>query len=181
MTSTTSNPSSDPLDEEFKDGKFISRVWHASLQVRDPKDKDPAPNPRAVDASPDFDPKEQMKGGWPACFSIRLNKPEQAKWIPFKTSYFTVSCNVEFELLCLEVLFSPHSHLVSLFNLQRSQPATSLGGVESLLEWRVSAEPTEDPALLRLSVGLEDIEDLKKDLRNALREISKMEKEGSLK
>ncbi len=50
-------------------------------------------------------------------------------------------------------------------------PATSLGGVESLLERRrrQPAEPTTVPeALVRLSVGIEDVEDLWADLREAL-------------
>jgi cystathionine gamma-synthase len=50
--------------------------------------------------------------------------------------------------------------------------ATSLGGVESLIEHRASVEgPTSPcpPDLLRLSVGLEDAEDLYADLDRALR------------
>jgi cystathionine gamma-synthase len=50
--------------------------------------------------------------------------------------------------------------------------ATSLGGVESLIEHRASVEgPTSPcpPDLLRLSVGLEDVEDLYADLDRALR------------
>jgi len=50
--------------------------------------------------------------------------------------------------------------------------ATSLGGVESLIEHRASVEgPTSPcpPDLLRLSVGLEDPEDLHADLDRALR------------
>jgi len=50
--------------------------------------------------------------------------------------------------------------------------ATSLGGVESLIEHRASVEgPTSPcpPDLLRLSVGLEDPEDLYADLDRALR------------
>jgi cystathionine gamma-synthase len=50
--------------------------------------------------------------------------------------------------------------------------ATSLGGVESLIEHRASVEgPTSavPPDLLRLSVGLEDPEDLYADLDQALR------------
>lgn len=48
--------------------------------------------------------------------------------------------------------------------------ATSLGGVESLVEHRHTIEPhTGIPeGLLRLSVGIEDLEDLKEDLRQAL-------------
>jgi cystathionine gamma-synthase len=50
--------------------------------------------------------------------------------------------------------------------------ATSLGGVESLIEHRASVEGKGSPCppdLLRLSVGLEDAEDLYADLDQALR------------
>ena len=50
--------------------------------------------------------------------------------------------------------------------------ATSLGGVESLIEHRASVEgPTSPcpPDLLRLSIGLEDADDLHLDLDQALR------------
>ena len=49
--------------------------------------------------------------------------------------------------------------------------ATSLGGVESLIEHRASIEGAGTPCppdLLRLSVGLEDIDDLFLDLVQAL-------------
>lgn len=48
------------------------------------------------------------------------------------------------------------------------QPATSLGGVESLIEQRIVASPGMDPRVLRISVGLEDVEDLKADLIAAM-------------
>ena len=38
------------------------------------------------------------------------------------------------------------------------QPATSLGGVESLIEQRVHSDPGADPRLVRISVGVEDLE-----------------------
>jgi len=50
--------------------------------------------------------------------------------------------------------------------------ATSLGGVESLIEHRASIEGPGSPCptdLLRLSVGLEDVDDLYNDLDRALR------------
>jgi cystathionine gamma-synthase len=50
--------------------------------------------------------------------------------------------------------------------------ATSLGGVESLIEHRASIEGPNSPCppdLLRLSVGLEDVDDLYNDLDRALR------------
>ena len=49
--------------------------------------------------------------------------------------------------------------------------ATSLGGVESLIEHRASVEGPSSPCppdLLRLSVGIEDVEDLYRDLDRAL-------------
>ncbi|GJD35224.1 trans-sulfuration enzyme family protein [Methylobacterium aerolatum] len=50
--------------------------------------------------------------------------------------------------------------------------ATSLGGVESLIEHRASVEGPDSPCppdLLRLSTGIEDTEDLLRDLDGALR------------
>ena len=50
--------------------------------------------------------------------------------------------------------------------------ATSLGGTESLVEHRASVEGPGTPAppdLLRLSVGIEHVEDLIDDLEQALR------------
>ncbi len=50
--------------------------------------------------------------------------------------------------------------------------ATSLGGTETLIEHRASIEPEDGRVsplgLLRVSVGLEDVEDLKNDLETAL-------------
>ncbi|KAG9104728.1 hypothetical protein FRC06_011622 [Ceratobasidium sp. 370] len=57
-------------------------------------------------------------------------------------------------------------HLLRLF-----APATSLGGVESLAEQRYVSDPGADKRLLRISVGIEDVEDLKEDLRRALNEV----------
>ena len=67
-------------------------------------------------------------------------------------------------------------HLTSYFT-----PATSLGGVESLLEHRVKSDPTEDARIVRVSVGLEDVDDLKADLRAAFAEVLRLEREGLLK
>jgi cystathionine gamma-synthase len=51
--------------------------------------------------------------------------------------------------------------------------ATSLGGTESLIEHRASVEGAGSPVptdLLRLSVGIEDVQDLIDDLEQALRQ-----------
>jgi cystathionine gamma-synthase len=49
--------------------------------------------------------------------------------------------------------------------------ATSLGGVESLIEWRRMSDPTVDPKLMRVSVGLERWEDLKEDLLRGMKAV----------
>lgn len=46
--------------------------------------------------------------------------------------------------------------------------ATSLGGAESLIEWRAMSDNAVSPSLLRVSVGLENIEDLIDDFAQAL-------------
>ncbi|KAI9800499.1 MAG: hypothetical protein M1825_004047 [Sarcosagium campestre] len=50
--------------------------------------------------------------------------------------------------------------------------ATSLGGVESLIEWRRMSDRGCDPALLRVSVGLEAWEDLRDDLLRGFRSLT---------
>ena len=47
--------------------------------------------------------------------------------------------------------------------------ATSLGGVESLIEWRAMSDKTVDGKVLRVSVGLESWEDLRDDLMHGFR------------
>lgn len=47
--------------------------------------------------------------------------------------------------------------------------ATSLGGVESLVEWRRMTDKGVDPRLVRVSVGIEGWEDLKRDLAGGFR------------
>ena len=59
--------------------------------------------------------------------------------------------------------------------------ATSLGGVESLVEWRAMSDQTVDRRLVRVSVGIEAWEDLREDFENAfgrLRENGKAVGEG---
>jgi len=53
--------------------------------------------------------------------------------------------------------------------LRLVREATSLGGVESLIDWRRRHDPHAPPGLLRMSVGLEDFDDLRADLEQALR------------
>ncbi len=53
-------------------------------------------------------------------------------------------------------------------HLELFRDATSLGGVESLVEWRRKHDPEAPPTLLRVSVGLEDPADLVADLEQGL-------------
>ncbi|CAE6498763.1 unnamed protein product [Rhizoctonia solani] len=110
-------------------GGAIKRVWHATLQEQDQEWV-----------------KRQMPGGGPACFTIMLEDPNEARLLPYLLDLFT--------------------------------PATSLGGVESLIEQRYLSDPKEDKRLLRLSVGLEGVEDLKEDLRQGLNKVMEKVKEN---
>jgi len=64
-----------------------------------------------------------------------------------------------------------HAAIATAANVELWKRATSLGGVESLIEHRASVEGVGTPApvdLLRLSVGIEDTDDLIADLEHAL-------------
>lgn len=68
-------------------------------------------------------------------------------------------------------LANENAAIATAANVQLWKRATSLGGVESLIEHRASVEGAGTPVspdLLRLSVGLEDTEDLIADLEHAL-------------
>ena len=49
--------------------------------------------------------------------------------------------------------------------------ATSLGGVETLIDWRYRYDTTISPSLLRISVGVEEPDDIIEDFRQALKSI----------
>ncbi|KAF4963929.1 hypothetical protein FSARC_8101 [Fusarium sarcochroum] len=49
------------------------------------------------------------------------------------------------------------------------QHATSLGGVESLCEWRAMSSQGEDQSMLRVSVRVEDLQDIKADFTQAFK------------
>ncbi|OQE23102.1 hypothetical protein PENSTE_c009G02053 [Penicillium steckii] len=51
------------------------------------------------------------------------------------------------------------------------QHATSLGGVESLMEWRAMSDANCDKRLLRISCGIEEPEDLKSDLVQGMKSL----------
>jgi cystathionine gamma-synthase len=85
--------------------------------------------------------RRQMSGGFGAMMAIRCGSRERALAVCSRLSLFV--------------------------------RATSLGGTESLVEHRQSVEPPDSPVppdLLRLSVGLEDVDDLWADLEQACRD-----------
>ena len=84
--------------------------------------------------------KKQMQGGFGGMLSIRIKQGE--------TAAIKVAAN-----------------------LQIIKRATSLGGVESLVEHRASVEGPDTPCptdLLRISIGIENVDDLIADLQQAL-------------
>lgn len=52
--------------------------------------------------------------------------------------------------------------------------AVSLGGVESLIEWRWKSDKGVDPRLLRISVGIENLDDLRRDLEHGFRSLAEL-------
>jgi cystathionine gamma-synthase len=75
-------------------------------------------------------------------------------------------------MLSIRVRGGEHAAITTAAKVELWKRATSLGGVESLVEHRASVEGPASrcpPDLLRLSVGLEDPDDLLTDLDHALR------------
>lgn len=127
----------------------MKQVWHSSLQVG---------KENLVGKG------KQMEAG-PATFAFVMESPFQAAWLPHCLEIFTVRS------------LPSLSHSLADIVL-RSQPATSLGGVESLIEQRLVSDPFSDPRLIRVSIGLESFEDLKQDLSNGMRKAIAKEKEA---
>ena len=74
-------------------------------------------------------------------------------------------------MLSIRVKAGEAAAIATAANVQLWKRATSLGGVESLIEHRASVEGPGTPApadLLRLSVGIEDTDDLIADIEEAL-------------
>jgi cystathionine gamma-synthase len=75
-------------------------------------------------------------------------------------------------MLSIRILGGEAAAVAAAASVELWKRATSLGGVESLIEHRASVEGPASPCppdLLRLSVGLEDPDDLLADLDQALR------------
>lgn len=70
---------------------------------------------------------------------------------------------------CFSIELSDSNSAKSLpSKLKLFNHATSLGGAESLIEWRAMSDPTVSETLVRISIGLEDTDDLIKDLTQSL-------------
>jgi cystathionine gamma-synthase len=75
-------------------------------------------------------------------------------------------------MLSIQVSGGERAAIATAARVSLWKRATSLGGVESLIEHRASIEGPGTPCppdLLRLSTGIEDGEDLYRDLDEALR------------
>lgn len=78
--------------------------------------------------------------------------------------------NATFAVLFAQPEYAVHfPHLLKFFI-----PATSLGGVDSLVEHRLQTDPSSHPCLVRLSIGVEEVDDLRDDLRQALQNVVKV-------
>jgi cystathionine gamma-synthase len=136
-------------DKDLRAAGIIGWVSHGSLQPRGPDEQDAGS--KKLPEGVGFDPRAQMPGGFAPTFAIRLSGGRH-------------DGGERGAWLGHQTRFWV--------------PATSLGGVESLIEHRIAAEPSEDPGTVRLSVGLEDFSDLQADLRSALRRTLQLEAEG---
>jgi cystathionine gamma-synthase len=74
-------------------------------------------------------------------------------------------------MLSVRVRGGPEAAIAAAARVHLWKRATSLGGVESLIEHRASIEGADSPCpadLLRLSAGIEDVDDLWRDIDGAL-------------
>ena len=77
-----------------------------------------------------------------------MTNEKYASLLPHSLKYFVVSI----------LSRSAHIYWIYASDARITQPATSLGGVESLIEQRVHSDPGADPRLIRISAGVEDLE-----------------------
>jgi cystathionine beta-lyase/cystathionine gamma-synthase len=78
---------------------------------------------------------------------------------------------IGFGSMFLLTLRSPHLAKKLPSKLALFHHATSLGSVESLIEWRTMSDPTVEKDLLRISIGVEDHRDLLNDLIGGFRAV----------
>ncbi|KAI5478289.1 hypothetical protein MNV49_005244 [Pseudohyphozyma bogoriensis] len=82
---------------------------------------------------------------------------------------------------CFAILLEKKSYAERLPHVVKYfMAATSLGGVESLMEQRVVSDSGADPCLIRISVGMEDFEDLKADLIYGFRKVVQLDNGNKL-
>ncbi|KAI8930259.1 Cys/Met metabolism PLP-dependent enzyme-domain-containing protein [Entophlyctis helioformis] len=82
-------------------------------------------------------------------------------------------------VLSVEFVSLHHARLICN-NLAYFDNATSLGGCESLIEWRSVSDPKISPKLCRISIGLEDFEDLRNDFRRGFLAVDRLVKDQKL-
>jgi len=110
-----------------------------------------------------------------------------AKWLDSqsmvrKVWHPSLSHHPSFELCVRQLKMPPATFAFELQSQEQAQKlpqmtllftdATSLGGAESLLDWRYKWDKSLSPMLLRISVGLEDPDDLINDLKQAFDKLS---------
>lgn len=91
------------------------------------------------------------------------------------------SCEKDYEIASRQMDMPPGILSVELSTMEQAQQfpkllklftdATSLGAVESLVDWRYKFDKTVPKGLLRLSIGLEHIDDMIADWEQALKHI----------
>lgn len=150
----------------------IHSVLHASLQ------KFPA----------SWDVQKQHPGGHGATFSVLvscLGRWEIGEGHDYQYRISVILCLIRplyfatkfsyvltnFPKITPSQLATPAQARLLPLSFQLMQPATSLGGVESLTEWRYPVDPLVDQRLVRVSIGLEELQDLKEDWRRALKKV----------
>jgi cystathionine gamma-synthase len=79
-------------------------------------------------------------------------------------------------VLAIEFTSLHHARLICS-NLELFDNATSLGGCESLIEWRAAVDPKISPTLCRVNIGLEAVEDLQSDLRQGFLKVAELAKQ----
>ena len=141
--------------------KVVASVSHASIQDVDPGSTISTGVPVTLDAASDTSPAEGAKkkeeDEEEATEAVTVDARHTTDWLKkqMPNGYGPVfAVRMHTEQLAKTV-----PGRLRLFN-----HATSLGGVESLIEWRRMTDSQCHSALLRLSVGVEDWKDLRDDL-----------------
>lgn len=141
---------------------IISRVWHASLPLPSHRGEDQS---ATTSLSPTSPRREIASLIGPATASS-LDPP----------ALLLKQGSLPSGVLSIEFT-SPNFARLACMNLKLFVNATSIGGVESLIEWRAAVDPKIDSRVCRVSVGLEAVEDLVEDLSSVFLLLSSTMKE----